>query len=184
MAKKWKHQTFRLASNRDWGAKPGNKILIIDRGAVRFDYPADWVFVPGGTAAKLYDREPPNDNCLIEVSRFYLPPGVDWSGLPLREQLDAALDGDRSDETGRSPTVSGRRGRLEFVWMDRRFIDSQEQRPAHARTCAARHGDVETLITFTFWEDDAARLTPVWDELLRSLRLGEYMALPVERGGN
>jgi hypothetical protein len=55
---------------------------------------------------------------------------------------------------------------------------------AGARTCVAWRGEIEVLITFSFWEEDAARLTPIWDEALHSLRLGEYMAPPVERGGN
>jgi|SRR5579875_2219287 len=184
MAKKWKSQTFRLASNRDWGSKPGNKILIIDRGAVRLDYPAGWVFVPGEGSAKLYDRQPPDDNCLLELSVFYLPPGIDWTGLPLQEQLEAAMPRGDPEEIDRDPIVSSKRGGLEIAWMERRFTDSTEQRMAHSRICVARHGDIQILITFNFWPEDAPRLGPVWDEALRSLRLGEYMALPVERGGN
>jgi hypothetical protein len=34
------------------------------------------------------------------------------------------------------------------------------------------------FLTLDFWPEDAGRLESVWDTVLRSLRLGEYIADP------
>src|SRR5438132_74628 len=77
--------------------------------------------------------------------------------------------------------ISGRD--LESAWLEPRFMALGERREACARTCMSRGANIQPLITFPFWAADRRRLAPVWDDLLRSLRLGEYIALPVQRGG-
>jgi len=37
---------------------------------------------------------------------------------------------------------------------------------------------VQCLITFEFWADQAEQMTPVWDEVMRSLTLGLYIRDP------
>ena len=37
------------------------------------------------------------------------------------------------------------------------------------------------IITFAFWKDQAAMLPPVWDEVLRSLILADYIEDPTQR---
>lgn len=184
MAKKWSKQVYRLESGYDWKAKPGNNVFVADHGAVRFDFPADWVFVPEGNTFKFHDRQPPDDNCLLEVTIFRLPPGPDWRSFPLPELLAAAIDHDGDEVISRSEIVYAKRGDLELAWIETRFIDPGEHREACSRTCLARQSGIQPLFTFSFWPEDSARLAPVWDELLRSLRLGEYIAAPYRRGGN
>jgi hypothetical protein len=67
---------------------------------------------------------------------------------------------------------------MEIAWRETRFVDKNEQREAISRSCVARGSDLQPLITFDFWVDDAPRLYAVWDELLRSLRLGDYVEDP------
>ena len=187
---KWKKQVFRLDSKYDWKAKPGNKVFVADRGALRFDFPGDWYFSPDvDTEAalptlKLYDRKPPDDNCLLEVTIFNLPPGIDWRQMPLPKLLSDTMPDDDDSVLSRSKVVYSKRGDLEIAWLETRFVDPGEKREARSRTCMARRGNIQPLMTFSFWPEDATRLEPVWDELLRSLRLGEYIAMPVQRGGN
>jgi hypothetical protein len=57
---------------------------VADRGAVRFDFPDTWVLKMGERTVCLYGREPPDDDCRLEVSFTRLPP-IDWSGMPVAE---------------------------------------------------------------------------------------------------
>lgn len=182
---KWRKQVFRLDSGYDWKAKPGNKVFVADRGAVRFDFPGDWVMdSEASSTIKFRDREPPDDNCMLEVTVFRLPPGYDWQALSLAQQLMECVRSDDDDVVSRSDIVYVKRKDVEIAWLETRFIDPGEHREACSRTCLARRGLIQPLMTFSFWPEDRERLEPVWDEILRSLRLGEYIALPVRRGGN
>jgi hypothetical protein len=42
---------------------------------------------------------------------------------------------------------------------------------------------VQPLITMDFWESDLERVGPVWDEVLRSLKVGLELTPPGKRGG-
>lgn len=181
---KWSKRVYRLDSNYDWKTKLGNKVFVADSGALRFDFPAEWVLVPDTPAIKLYDRQPPDDNCLLEVTVFHLPVGPDWRALPLSEQLVTALGGDGDEVISRGEIVQVKRGDLEIAWLETRFIDPGEQREACSRTCLVRRSHIQALLTLSFWPEDSDRLAPVWDEILRSMRVGEYIAAPYRRGGN
>ena len=61
---------------------------------------------------------------------------------------------------------------LEMVWAETTFIDAAQKKKAHSRICLARGSNLQVLITLAFWADDAYGLSVVWDEILRSLRLG------------
>ena len=178
--RRWEKRELKLKDKHGWTAKPGYQIFVADRGAVRFDIPQGWVVVPGDGAVKICDKEPPNDNCAIQLTIFYLPHGVDWSALPLAQMLEDATSEDDPDSgtLARSEVVAIERPDMDLAWRETRFVDKNEQREAISRSCVARGRDLQPLITFDFWVDDAPRLYPVWDELLRSLRLGDYVSDP------
>lgn len=177
---KWEKQELKMRKNHGWRAKPGYSIFVADRGAVRFDIPQNWVVVPGDGPVKICDRQPPDDNCAIQLSIFRLPAGIDWSALPLAQMLADATDDDQEDKSvlAKGEVVTIDRPDIEIVWRETRFIDEGEQREAISRSCIARGRNLQPLITFDFWVDDAVRLYPVWDELLSSLRLGDYIEDP------
>ena len=177
---KWERRRLRLKKNHGWKSEPGCQIFVADRGAVRFDIPQGWVVVPGEGAVKICDKEPPNDNCAIQLTIFYLPRGIDWTDLPLAKMLEDATSKDDPDSgtLARSEVVTIERPDMEIAWRETRFVDKNEQREAISRSCVARGSDLQPLITFDFWVDDAPRLYAVWDELLRSLRLGDYVEDP------
>ncbi len=173
---KWHKKTLKLKSSHTWKAKPGHKIFMMDHGAVRFDIPVSWVVDPNAKSIKLYNKQPPADDCLLEVSHLPLPP-MDWSGLPLPKLLEESMKGDASI-TQSGDILEIRRNDLEIAWRESRFIDENEERKAISRLCMARRNRIVCIITFAYWESDAAWCIPVWDTVLETLRLGDYIQDP------
>ena len=173
--------THRLADNHTWKAPPGYKILVIDRGAASFNFPANWV-IKQLDPVELLDGDPPNDNARIMVSIWNFPHNVDWAGLPLDQLLVHATSIEDSDREilEKSEVVQPRRPDLELAWTEHRFIDPVEKREAFSRIAVARFGGIHLLITCDYWVDDTARILPVWNELLRSLQMGRKIADPLK----
>ena len=180
MARKVGKQGLRLKENHGWRSKPGYQIFVAERGAVRFDFPQGWVIKPEAGPIKLHDREPPDDTCVLQMSLFRTPPGIDWTELPLAPLLAGAMkdDPDDGDVIERGEIQHVKRSDLEYAWRETRHTDPNEHREARSRSCLARGSDIHVLLTLDFWPEDAERLEPVWNEVLRSLRLGQYVADP------
>ena len=175
---KWERQTLRMKKNHGWRAKPGNKIFVADRGAVRFDFPESWVMEPGSDSIKLRDLPPPDDKCLLQVSVMRLAAGIDWERFPLPEVLEVVIKDDPRGTTPHGDVVHVRRPSHEFAWRETRFIDPVEKREAYSRTLLARASNIQPLITLELWPEDTAWVDPIWDEVLHSLRVGEYIRDP------
>ena len=174
----WSKETLKLKQKHGWKAKPGYKIFVADQGALRFDVPRDWILDFGTTSFKFYDRQPPDDDCTLEVSLIRLPP-IDWSGLPLSQLIvQAATDEDAGVRIREADVRQVDRPDLEMVWAETTFIDPGQHRKAHSRICLARGSNLQVLMTLVFWADDAAKLSGVWDEILRSLQLGIFVKDP------
>jgi hypothetical protein len=43
---RWHKHSLGLDAAHSWRARPGNKILLLDRGAARFEFPERWVVEP------------------------------------------------------------------------------------------------------------------------------------------
>ncbi len=69
---------------------------------------------------------------------------------------------------------------MELAWREDRFLDPGEKRDAFTRIALVRGWDVQLLITCDFWPEDAARIQPIWNELLRSIQLGRHIADPLK----
>lgn len=175
--KKRKQEQLKLKRDHQWRARPGHRIFVVDRGAVRFDFPQTWVLRMGERTVCLYDREPPDDDCRLEVSFTRLPP-VDWSGLPVEQLLDTAVGSDTRGTEGRGRTYVVRRHGLRLAWTELRFTDPVEGRAARSRMLVGIGNNVQCLITFDFWNDDQERLAPAWDEVVRTLELGIHIEDP------
>lgn len=181
----WERETLRLRANHGWKTKPGYQIVVLSRGAVRFDVPKRWVLSMdrdernGHMTVKLTDRPEPDDDCRLQVTPIYLPPGVEPPDAPLVEMLEAAVSGpSENEELGRSIAIHERRRDLELAWIETRYVDPGEKREARARSCLARRADIHVLMTLDYWPEHRRRFLPIWDEVLRSLRLGEYVQDP------
>ncbi len=174
----WESHRLKLNDDHNWKARPGFNIFVADRGAVKFEYPESWVVIPGEDSIKFHDRQPPDDDCTLQLSVFHLPPEVDWSGLSLALLVGELVKKDTRDVLDRGEVVEVRRPNLDLAWAEVRFLDPNEKREAFSRTCLARAGTIQPLLTFDYWAADADRCVPAWDEILDSLRLGIVVTDP------
>ena len=185
MVQGWEGKRFNLSENHRWKAKPGNKVFVINRGAVHFEYPAEWIAKPEEDGSiSLYDGEEPDDNIRLQVSVMQLAPNgmtVDWRRLPsLANQMDTVvLAGDRRQRTRKGPMLKVQRRNLEYAWLEIDFIDPTEKRKAHSRQCLARGGNVQAYITMEYWPEDHSVANKVWNDALESLKLAEYVGNPM-----
>jgi hypothetical protein len=175
---RWDRDVYHLRDGHTWKAKPGYKIFVADRGAVRFDFPESWIVEPTDDSIKFTDRPEPDDTCVLQVSVMHLRRDVDWTSLSLATLLTQVTGHSEQEVLSRGPVHELRRGDLEIAWMETRFVDPGERREARTYYCFARRVAIQPLITLTFWPEDAARLDPMWQEVLRSLRVGDVVADP------
>lgn len=171
--------TGRLADNHTWKAPPGYKIIVIDRGAASFNFPAKWI-VKGFEPLEIHDADPPNDNARLMVTIWKFPSHVDYTDLPLVGLLAQATSQTEREMISKSEIFQPKRDDLQIAWVEHRFIDTVEPREAFSRIAVVRYLGIHLLITFDYWVDDARKMTPVWDELLRSLQMGRYIADPLK----
>ena len=198
----WRKEVFNLPENHGWTARPGNKVFIADRGALRFEIPQEWVVAPGRKSVKLSDAKPPNDNMSLEVSVIYvgggLGPPIDWSALPLSEVIKNVTNEETTGRPGRagrkrkprdsakvSPPLTIKMGNLEMAWVETEFIDPGEKRPAFCRTAITRdpEASIHAILTFSFWPEDAERAKAIWNDVLGTLKMGEYYDSPLRGPG-
>ena len=173
----WLKETLELKEDHNWKSEPGTRIFVAGRGAVRFDVPEDWHFEPDEKSFRFLDNKPPNDDCRLEVSFNLLPPG-NWAEFPIVPLLRQVLKDETRDAIEQGEIIKLKRQTARIVWTQIKFIDPVEHRPAYSRICIGLGSGVQCLITFDYWEDDAERLTPVWDTVMKSLVLGLYISDP------
>lgn len=174
---RWLKETLELKEDHNWKSKPGYRIFVAGRGALRFDVPQDWFFEPDTKSFRFLDKKPPNDDCRLEASYNLLPPG-DWQDFPLIPLLKKVAQEDERDVIEQGEIIRLECQTARIVWTELKFIDSQENREAYSRICIGLGSGVQCLITFDYWVDDAERLTPVWDTVMESLTLGLYIRDP------
>lgn len=168
----WTREVYELPEGHGWSARPGHKILVLDRGAVLLEYPRAWHVEAGRGQMDIRDRETVEEStCVLAVSYLRLPPR-DWSDLPLEQLLLHTAEGEERDRIAAGPVIEATRDDLEIAWIELRVVDPGENRESRSRTCLARGRNLQCLLTFDFWPEDAARLSPVWDAVLDSLKLG------------
>ena len=200
-SERWNEQVFRLPKNHGWTAKPGNKVVVADRGALRFEIPESWIVQPSMKSIKFLDGEPPNDNISLEVSVIYVGTrgmNVDWTGLPLREVIRNVTSDEatgftprnrasarKRDRTKVGPPTAIQLGNLEMAWVQTEFVDPVEKRPAFSRMAVTRdHKEsIHALLTLSYWPEDAERANGVWNDMLGSLRMGEHFESPFHGPG-
>lgn len=169
----WERRTYKLEANHKWKAKPGYQIFVADWGAVRFDIPQGWVPAPSEGSVKLVDREPPHDDCALELSVIHLAP-IDWSGLSLAYLLrESAGDETRGPVLWQGDIVEEARDDLGIAWKSLRWLDAREGREACSFMAMARREHTQAYITLDYWRDDEARFGTVWRDVLDTLAVGE-----------
>ena len=59
-------------SVRGWRVQPGCRILVMGSGAVRFDFPKDWIACVDTQYVRLVDREAPDGRCGLIVTWHHI----------------------------------------------------------------------------------------------------------------
>ena len=174
-------ESLQLRPNHTWKAKPGYAICVLDRGAVHFAYPNDWILKEDKQGyLSFFDIEPPKDNCNFSISVFHTPP-ADWSELPLRILVDHASPAEDDDPgTTRGEIVEQKQAGFEIAWFEkmRWEEDGGTPREVCSRVLLARGAAVHSLITFNVWKDRWDRFAHVWRDLVDSLVLEWYVQDP------
>jgi hypothetical protein len=170
------HRTDRLVRNHGWRAQPGYKIVVLDRGAVRFEVPDPWVVEPAQDCVKAFDKQPPDDECVLAVSHHR------WSrageSLSPATLVRSALASDPRSLVEVTPIAEETRIDTTLAWAQGSFVDVRIDRKALARLCIARRGELQALVTFDFWATDLERCGAQWTAILASLQLGQWVADP------
>lgn len=174
---KWIKETLELSDNHHWTSKEGYRVFVAGRGAVRFDVPKDWTFEPGEDSFKFTDQKPPDDNCRLEVSYNHIPK-ADWRDFPLKGIVKKIMREDKRNIIELGAVVKLPRQTAHIVWGELMFLDDNEKRNAYSRICVGIGSGIQCLITFDYWEADAAAMIPIWEAVLASLTLGLYIRDP------
>ena len=178
---KWIRKTLPLQADHGWEVSPGYKIFMADRGSVRFDIPRDWVIVHEDKSFAFHDRQPPDDDCTLKMSIWYLDDHVDWSQLPLGQMAKQLSAKDTRDVARHGDVIEEARPRLRLAWTEVEFHDPNENRSAIGRMLLGQFSNIQLLLTFDFWVADAPKLEPAWAEIVRSLELANYIEDPTRR---
>jgi hypothetical protein len=165
-----------LKKDHQWTASQGFRIAALDRGAIRFEFPQDWICVPDEDSVKFYDQEPPKDNCRLAVSRQRLPEAADR--VSLASLVTGAAKDDSRGLQRTTDVAHVRRQGMEFAWVEFQFTDPELKHEARSRFCFARGAGLYALITLEFWQEDNERFIPIWDHVLNTLSLGEFILDP------
>ena len=65
---------------------------------------------------------------------------------------------------------------LELVWMQLRVVEGEDGREGITRMCLARGGCTQAVILCEFSPENEERLFPLWQTLLATLAVGDYIA--------
>src|SRR5580700_5080683 len=123
-------QTLKLKDNHTWKCKQGWCICVLDRGLVRFDYPAHWILEPDEDTGTihLHDRKPSLESCDLGVSIYRMPMQAIPS-IRMEEMLLQSLDGRRKTRQ-QSDVKRDPREDIEILWVEQRYIDEDHKRDA------------------------------------------------------
>ncbi len=172
-----KARKARLVPDHGWRAQPNHKILVLGRGAVRLEIPETWVVEMSDDCVKVFDKNPPDDDCTLAVSYHHWP--AMGQKLSVASLVRSALESDERSFVTIDPVVEETKIDIALAWAQGKFIDSRTNGEACARLCIARKGEIQALITFDFWSSDLASCDPQWNMFLATLQLGQWVADPL-----
>ena len=167
---------MQLNPGHGWKAAAGCRILIIDGGAVRLDFPADWTVISTPKYVVVVDRAPPHNRALLAVAWRQFPPTA--SGIPLTPLVTEAAAAETREVIHRGEPVSFIRPPLEAAWIEMRVAEAAHKRELVTRICLARADCTQALLIFDFWPEDELALHSVWTTFLATLTVGDYIADP------
>jgi hypothetical protein len=172
-----------LPENHGWRSSPGYKIFVANKGEVRFDYPESWE-IDISAPITFRDRPQPNDICRLRVF-IYHPTAKQKQTPPIQEALQDLIDIARAESNedlgyslGQGQITVIPREDVDLAWRQDRYFDPNRQREISTRSCAARAGGTIALLMFDFPSDDRSTFDAIWEEILRSIQLGQIIEDP------
>lgn len=169
--------TARLAPDHGWRAAPNHRLLVLDAGAVRLEFPDAWVIHRDDDSVKLHDKEPPDDECVLAVSYHRWPSA--GNGLAVGSLVRSALERDSRSVAIEGQVLEETRMDIALAWAQARYIEPGTHREACTRLCLARKSEVQALLTFDFWASDLARCDVHWMKFLATLELAQWIDDPL-----
>jgi hypothetical protein len=161
---------FQLAPNHVWKAAPGCRILVVDNGGVRCDIPYEWIVYSPRRHVFVIDRFPPDNRSLLAISCKRMTPEV--MAFPLPSILREWVNGENRQVIECGEAIRFHRWPLEAAWLQLRVVGKCTY------VCAARADCTEALLVFDFHPEDERALAPVWQTLMETLAVGDYIADP------
>jgi len=166
-------QAIRLQSGHSWKAAPGCHILLIDGGAVRFDYPSNWIVRPTPKYVFLFDQYPPDDRCLLAVSWRRVPiRGLALSTAGLLAKL-APMETRPADHRGEIIRLF--RPPLEVSWIETRFTEPLYGNEVSTRISVARADRTQAVLLLDYRRGSEFAADQMWKTLMDTLAVGEYI---------
>jgi hypothetical protein len=166
-------RAIQLQSGHSWKAAPGCRILLIDGGAVRFDYPSEWVVRATPKYVFVIDRYPPDDRCLLAVSWRRIP--IRALGISTAALLDRLAPFETRPAGYRGETLQVFRPPMEAAWTETRFIEPIYGGEVSTRMCVARADCTQAVFLLDYRAGTEVVVDTVWKTLLDSLVVGEYI---------
>jgi hypothetical protein len=166
-------RAIQLEPGHSWKAAPGCRILIVDGGAVRFDYPAEWVVRPTPKYVFVIDRYPPDDRCLLAVSWRRIP--IRALGVSTAVLLDRLAPPETRPADCRGQTLRLYRPPLEVAWTETRFVEPIYGSDVCTRICVARADCTQAIFLLDYRPGTEAMVDVVWKTLLDTLVIGDYI---------
>src|SRR5262249_13256120 len=116
---------LQLNPDHSWKAAPGCRILIVDGGAVRFDFPAHWTVISTPKYVCVVDRYPPHNRSLLAVSWRRFP--MKALGIPLAPLVAEAALAETRKVLHQSGAVTLLRPPVEAAWVEMRVEDPLQE---------------------------------------------------------
>lgn len=164
-------ESYELEGGHGWEAAPGHRVFVGGGGAVRFDVPADWVLKPDAESFKFYDAEPEKADTRLEVSWFGVTRAC-WAAFPVEPLVREIVADDYRPISSVGEVCALTRAGLRLAWVEFRFRDPAEDREACSRVLVAVGATAQCCITMDYWPENAGRVSPVWDTVMKTLGLG------------
>lgn len=176
---KFKKRSIKLKPGHQWKTPEGYQLIVLDRGAVHVCFPHGWQVKPQETGSILLsDDEPPLDDCRMEISYWRLHP-VMARNFPFEKMVGEIQNSkDKLEHEAMSEPVYSKRDGLRFGWVESAYPDPDNGRPVRSRTLLVFGNNIQVLLSYACWEDDFEKFMPVWKTMMKTIRLGEYIANP------
>jgi hypothetical protein len=160
-----------LDASHAWKATPGYRILLVDSGAIRFDFPIGWIVHRGTKQVLLLDRYPPDERSYIGLRWRRILPAE--ATIPLEVLVSKSSIAEQRPIVSRGPVIRLFRPPLEAAWIQLQVIDRGRQ--MCTRMCVARGGCTQAIILAEFHSADEVKFFPIWETFLKTLAVGDYI---------